>query len=87
VLYYRFVPGGRRNLIKACVNNWKKTKRLIRRDSKDNNEYNMGNDSNGNWQKAHRYIAYLGDNPDAILASLPSYLSREIIFQNKNGIH
>jgi len=67
--------------------NWKKTKRLIRRNSKDINEYNMGNDSNGNWQKAHRNIAYLGDNPDAILASLPSYLSREIIFQNKNGIH
>lgn len=67
--------------------NWRKTKRLIRRDSKDINEYNMGNDLNGNWQKAHRNIAFLGDNPDAILASLPSYLSREIIFQNKNGIH
>lgn len=86
------------NSIKSCTKgchlcraiereNWKKTKRLIRRDSKDINEYNMGNDSNGNWQKAHRNIAYLGDNPDAILASLPSYLSREIIFQNKNGIH
>jgi len=66
---------------------WKKTKRLIRRDSKDYNEYNMGKDTNGNWQKAHRNIAYLGENPDAILASLPSFLSREIIFQNKNGIH
>jgi hypothetical protein len=67
--------------------NWKKTKRLIRRDSKDYNEYNMGKDTNGNWQKAHRNIAFLGDNPDAILASLPSFMSREIIFQNKNGIH
>jgi hypothetical protein len=67
--------------------NWKKTKRLIRRDSKDYNEYNMGKDTRGNWQKAHRNIAFLGDTPDAILASLPSYLSREIIFQNKNGIH
>lgn len=67
--------------------NWKLTKRIIRRDSHDINEYNMGIDSNGNWQKAHRNIAYLGDHPDAILASLPSYLSREIIFQNKNGIH
>jgi hypothetical protein len=86
------------NSVKSCAKgchlcrtiereNWRKTKRLIRRDSKDINEYNMGNDSNGNWQKAHRNIAYLGDNPDAILASLPSYLSREIIFQNKNGIH
>lgn len=86
------------NSVKSCAKgchlcrtiereNWKKTKRLIRRDSKDINEYNMGNDSNGNWQKAHRNIAYLGDNPDAILASLPSYLSRQIIFQNKNGIH
>jgi hypothetical protein len=67
--------------------NWRKTKRLIRRDSKDLSEYNMGKGTNGNWQKAHRNIAYLGDNPDAILSSLPSYLSREIIFQNKNGIH
>jgi hypothetical protein len=47
----------------------------------------MGKGTNGNWQKAHRNIAYLGYNPDAILSSLPSYLSREIIFQNKNGIH
>ena len=67
--------------------NWKKTKRIIRRDSKDFSEYNLGKDTDGDWQKAHRNIAYLGDNPDAILASLPSYLSREIIFQNKNGIH
>jgi len=67
--------------------NWKKTKRLIRQDSKDLSEYNMGNNTNGSWQKAHRNIAYLGDSPDAILSSLPSYLSREIIFQNKNGIH
>jgi ferredoxin len=67
--------------------NWKKTKRLIRQDSRDYKEYNMGNGTNGNWQKAHRNIAFLGDNPDAILASLPSYLSRDIIFQNKNGIH
>jgi hypothetical protein len=67
--------------------NWKKTKRIIRRDSKDFSEYNLGKDTNGDWQKAHRNIAFLGDNPDAILASLPSYLSREIIFQNKNGIH
>ncbi len=67
--------------------NWRKTKRIIRRDSKDLSEYNLGKDTNGDWQKAHRNIAYLGDNPDAILASLPSYLSREIIFQNKNGIH
>lgn len=67
--------------------NWRKTKRIIRRDSKDFSEYNLGKDTNGDWQKAHRNIAYLGDSPDAILASLPSYLSREIIFQNKNGIH
>jgi len=67
--------------------NWRKTKRIIRRDSKDLSEYNMGKGTNGKWQKAHRNIAYLGDNPDAILSSLPSYLSREIIFQNKNGIH
>ena len=75
-------------LCKAIENeNWRKTKRLIRLDSKDINEYNMGNDSKGNWKKAHRNIAYLGDNPDAILASLPSFLTREIIFKNKNGIH
>jgi len=67
--------------------NWGKTKRIIRRDSKDLSEYNLGKNTNGDWQKAHRNIAFLGDNPDAILASLPSYLSREIIFQNKNGIH
>lgn len=67
--------------------NWKKTKRIIRRDSKDFSEYNLGKNTNGDWQKAHRNIVYLGDSPDAILASLPSYLSREIIFQNKNGIH
>ncbi len=67
--------------------NWRKTKRIIRRDSKDFSEYNLGKNTNGDWQKAHRNIAFLGDNPDAILASLPSYLSREIIFQNKNGIH
>ena len=67
--------------------NWNKTKRLIRQDSKDLSEYNMGKDTDENWQKAHRNIVYLGDSPDAILSTLPSYLSREIIFQNKNGIH
>jgi hypothetical protein len=82
------------NCVKGCKlcrsikhENWNKTKRLIRRDSKGLSEYNMGKGTNGNWQKAHRNIAYLGDNPDAILSSLPRYLSREIIFQNKNGIH
>ena len=67
--------------------NWKKTKGLIRRDSKDYEENNLGENTKGTWEKAHRNIAFLGDNPDAILASLPAFLSREIIFQNKNGIH
>jgi hypothetical protein len=67
--------------------NWKRTKSIIRRDSKDYEENNLGKNTKGTWQKAHRNIAFLGDNPDAILASLPAFLSREIIFQNKNGIH
>ena len=67
--------------------NWKRTKGIIRRDSKDYEENNLGKNTKGTWQKAHRNIAFLGDNPDAILASLPAFLSREIIFQNKNGIH
>lgn len=67
--------------------NWSTTKRIIRRDSKQYKENNLGKNTDGNWQKTHRNIAFLGDNPDAILASLPSYLSREIIFQNKNGVH
>jgi len=66
---------------------WNKIKRKIRRNSRLVSELNMGVDTNGNWQKTHRNIAFLGDTPDAILASLPSFLSREIIFQNKNGIH
>ena len=66
---------------------WKITKGIIRRDSKDYEENNLGKNTKGTWQKAHRNIAFLGDNPDAILASLPAFLSREIIFQNKNGIH
>ena len=69
------------------IKNWKKTKGIIRRDSKDYEENNLGKNTKGTWQKAHRNIAFLGDNPDAILASLPAFLSREIIFQNKNGIH
>ena len=67
--------------------NWKRTKGIIRRDSKDYEENNLGKNTKGTWQKAHRNIAFLGDNPDAILASLPAFLSREIIFQNKKGIH
>ena len=67
--------------------NWKRTKGIIRRDSKDYEENNLGKNTKVTWQKAHRNIAFLGDNPDAILASLPAFLSREIIFQNKNGIH
>ena len=66
---------------------WNKIKRKIRRNSRLVSELNMGVDTNGNWQKHHRNIAFLGDTPDAILASLPSFLLREIIFQNKNGIH
>jgi hypothetical protein len=66
---------------------WNKIKRKIRRNSRLVSELNMGVDTNGNWQKTHPNIAFLGDTPDAILASLPSFLSREIIFQNKNGIH
>ena len=67
--------------------NWHKIKRKIRNDSKIISELNMGRDSTASWQKVHRNIAYLGDTPDAILSSLPSFLSREIIFQNNNGIH
>ena len=66
---------------------WNKIKREIRHNSRLVTELNMGVDTNGNWQKTHRNIAFLGDAPDAILASLPAFLSREIIFQNKNGIH
>ena len=66
---------------------WNKIKRKIRRNSRLVSELNMGVDTNGNWQKTHRNIAFLGDTPDAILASLPAFLSREIIFQNKKGIH
>ena len=66
---------------------WNKIKRKIRRNSRLVSELNMGVDTNGNWQKIHRNITFLGDTPDAILASLPSFLSREIIFQNKKGIH
>jgi len=66
---------------------WNKIKRKIRRNSRLVNELNMGVDTSGNWQKPHRNIAFLGDTPDAILASLPAFFSREIIFQNKNGIH
>ena len=66
---------------------WNKIKRKIRRNSRLVSELNMGLDTNGNWQKTHSNIAFLGDTPDAILASLPAFLSREIIFQNKKGIH
>jgi hypothetical protein len=66
---------------------WNKIKRKIRHNSRLVNELNMGVDTSGNWQKPHRNIAFLGDTPDAILASLPAFFSREIIFQNKNGIH
>jgi hypothetical protein len=66
---------------------WNNIKRKIRRNSRLVSELNMGVDTNGTWQKNHRNIAFLGDTPDAILASLPSFLSREIIFQNKKGIH
>lgn len=70
---------------------WGVIKRKIRRDSRFVNEINLGNhlknDTNGIWERKHRNIAYVGDTPDAILASLPSYLSREIIFQNQKGIH
>jgi hypothetical protein len=63
---------------------WKKTKRILRRNSKSVSEQNLGNHDS---QFHHKNIAFLGDTPDAILASLPSYLSREIIFQNSSGIY
>jgi hypothetical protein len=66
---------------------WAKIKRIIRRDSQGVNERNLGKFNNLSWQEPHRKIAFLGDTPDAILASLPSYLSREIIFRNTKGIH
>jgi hypothetical protein len=66
---------------------WKRVKRLVRRNSGIVTEQNMGNDVPGMLTFPHRNVAYLGDNPDAILASLPSFLSREIIFRNSNGIH
>jgi hypothetical protein len=66
---------------------WAKIKKIIRRDSQGVNELNLGNVNQVSWQEPHRKIAYLGDTPDAILASLPSYLSREIIFRNTKGIH
>ncbi|MCX8487057.1 MAG: hypothetical protein ORN53_07800, partial [Crocinitomicaceae bacterium] len=34
----------------------------------------------------HRNVLFLFDGPDAVLSSLPSYYSRQIVLETKNGI-
>ncbi len=66
--------------------NWKRVEEII----DEQTYYNGKQDqqfTDSSWRQPHRNIAWLGYGPDAILASLPSYTSRAIIFKNKNGYH
>ena len=40
------------------IKNWKKTKGIIRRDSKYYEENNLEKNTKGTWQKTHRNIAF-----------------------------
>lgn len=39
------------------------------------------------WEMKHRNVLWLGPNPQMILASLPTYTGRNIIFRNEAGLH
>ncbi len=63
--------------------NWREVKKLINDASHDPWE-NQGSNFPHDF---HTQVAYLYPGPDAILASLPSYYGRKVIFKNDAGYH
>ncbi len=75
---------------KFCANiekgNWSKVEASIDRQTmyKHNRERSR---TDSTWRMPHRNVAWLGPNPEAILASLPTWTGRVIIFKNSAGFH
>jgi hypothetical protein len=65
--------------------NWDKVASIIDRQSYYHKTKHPYSDST--WQQAHRNVAWLSDGPDAVLSSLPTWYSRNIIFKNSKGFH
>ena len=65
---------------------WKKVANII-----DKQTYYKGKNSAGktstNWLQTHRNVAWVYNPPQAILASLPTYTYRNMIFKNTKGYH
>lgn len=66
-------------------NNWDKVSSIIDRQSYY--QKSKHNRSDSSWQQAHKNVAWLSDGPDAVLSSLPTWYSRNIIFKNSKGFH
>ena len=67
-------------------NQWNKVKKEIASQTDYKDPEGMAY-TDTTWMQAHRNIAWLGYSPDAVLASLPTYTGRNIIFRNADGYH
>lgn len=65
-------------------NNWDKVKKIIAKQTDYSNKIGV-NFTDTNWLKPHRNIAWVYEGPDAILASLPTYTYRSMIFKTQAG--
>ncbi|MGY8845997.1 MAG: hypothetical protein ACKVLH_01400 [Bacteroidia bacterium] len=65
-------------------NNWDKVQNIIAKQTDYSNKLGM-NFTDTNWLQPHRNIAWMYEGPDAILASLPTYTYRSMIFKNQVG--
>jgi len=63
---------------------WNSVERLISKQTDYNNKLGM-NFTDTNWLQPHRNIAWMYEGPDAILASLPTYTYRSMIFKTQAG--
>lgn len=66
-------------------NNWAKVANIIDRQSYYHKTKHPHSDST--WRQTHRNVAWCSKGPDEVLASLPTWYSRSMIFRNSKGFH
>jgi hypothetical protein len=66
-------------------NDWNKVADIIDRQSYYHKTRHPKTDTT--WQQKHRNVVWLSEGPDGVLACLPTWYSRNIIFKNTKGYH
>lgn len=80
----KFCPANCKLCEAIDTKNWDNVKRYISKQTDYSNKLEMIT-TDTNWLQPHRNVAWMSPPPDAILASLPTYTYRSMIFRNDDG--